>query len=110
MAKFDPRIDDYIAKSQAFAQPILTRLREVIHAACPEVEETIKWSFPHFIYKGAILCSMASFKEHCSFGFWKAALIPDTENILSVSDRIGMGHLGKITEMKDIPKDTILKK
>ena len=52
MAKRDPRIDAYIDKSADFAKPILTHLREVVHAACPDVEETMKWSFPHFDYKG----------------------------------------------------------
>ena len=57
-----------------FAQPILTEIRETVHAACPDVEEAMKWSFPHFVYKG-MLCSMASFKEHAAFGFWKGSLV-----------------------------------
>ena len=110
MPQTDARVDAYIAKSADFAQPILTHLRKLIHAACPEVEETIKWSFPNFVYRGAVMCNMASFKEHCSFGFWRASLIEDTENILAVSDRISMGHLGKITGLRDLPKDTVLTK
>ncbi len=80
MPKKDPRLDAYIAQSAPFAQPILKQLRKVVHAGCPDVEETLKWSMPHFDYKG-MLCGMAAFKEHCSFGFWKAALIfPQDEN------------------------------
>src|SRR6516164_6415137 len=74
MATRDERIDAYITRSQAFAKPILEHIRKIVHEACPEVEETMKWSFPHFQYKG-MLCSMASFKEHCAFGFWKGSLI-----------------------------------
>src|SRR5574341_1172707 len=77
MGKKDPRVDAYIAKSEDFAKPILAHLRKLVHTACPEVEETMKWSFPHFDYKG-MLCSMASFKEHCAFGFWKEQLILGT--------------------------------
>ena len=44
----DPRIDLYISKSQEFAKPILIHLRELVHQACPDVEETIKWSFANF--------------------------------------------------------------
>ncbi len=110
MGKKDARIDAYIAKSADFAKPILTHLRELIHTACPDVEETWKWSFPHFMYKGAILCSMASFKEHCAFGFWKAALIEDIDNVLEVQERAAMGNLGKIAALKDLPKDNVLKK
>src|SRR6476469_4107950 len=76
MATKDPRIDAYIAKSAAFAKPILRHLRKVVHAGCPGVVETMKWSMPHFDYKG-VMCGMAAFKEHCAFGFWKADLILD---------------------------------
>ena len=70
MGARDPRVDAYIAKSADFARPILVSLRETIHAACPDVEETMKWSNPHFMYHG-MLCGMASFKHHCALGFWK---------------------------------------
>src|SRR4051812_29285822 len=110
MSKTDPRIDAYLDKVADFAKPILTHLRELIHAACPDVEETWKWSFPHFMYHGAILCSMAAFKEHAVFGFWKASLMPDPDGILAVAERHSMGHLGKITSKKDLPKDAIIKK
>lgn len=110
MATTDPRIDAYIAKRADYAKPIMNHLRQLIHAACPDVEETWKWSFPHFIYKGEILCSMAAFKEHCAFGFWKAALLQDTDKVLEIKDREAMGHLGKLTGLKDLPKDTVLKK
>ncbi|MGH9391961.1 MAG: DUF1801 domain-containing protein, partial [Vicinamibacteria bacterium] len=66
----DPRVDAYIENSADFAKPILRHLRKIVHDACPDVEETMKWRVPHFLYKG-ILCRMASFKSHCSFGFWK---------------------------------------
>lgn len=96
MATIDPRIDAYIANSAEFAQPILAHLRQVIHAACPKVEETMKWSMPHFMYKG-ILCNLASFKAHCAMGFWKGSIIfPDME-------KESMGHLGKITSLKELP-------
>ncbi len=88
MSARDPRVDAYIAKSALFARPILERIREAVHFAVPEVEETMKWSMPFFDYKGP-LCNMAAFKQHCSFGFWKAALIPDAgqrERITSVEE------------------------
>jgi uncharacterized protein YdeI (YjbR/CyaY-like superfamily) len=104
MATRDPRIDAYIAKSAAFAQPILTHIRDVVHATCPDVEETMKWSFPHFQYKG-ILCSMAAFKEHCSFGFWKGSLIVDAG---AGGDEKGMGQFGRITQLADLPSRKVL--
>ena len=100
----DPRIDEYIKKSVPFAQPILQHLRELVHKACPDVQETMKWSFPHFDYQG-ILCSMASFKQHCSFGFWKASMMSDPQQIINPVGKTAMGHFGKITSLKDIPPD-----
>jgi hypothetical protein len=58
MGKRDKKVDAYIAKSAEFAKPILTHLRTLVHQACPEVEEVIKWGFPNFDYKG-VLCNMA---------------------------------------------------
>jgi uncharacterized protein YdeI (YjbR/CyaY-like superfamily) len=104
MGTQDPRIDAYIAKSAAFAKPILTHLRKVVHSACPDVEETMKWSFPHFMYKG-MLCSMASFKEHCAFGFWKNSLI--VQNGGKATEE-AMGQFGRITKLADLPSQAVL--
>lgn len=105
--KADSRVDEYIEGSAPFAQPILKHLRELVHKACPQVQETMKWSFPHFKYKG-ILCSMAAFKQHCSFGFWKATIMNDPEQILSLVGKTAMGHFDKITSLKDLPSDQIM--
>jgi hypothetical protein len=71
MGKKIKEIDDYIAKSAPFARPILKKLREMVHQVCPETEEKMKWSFPHFDYKNEMMCHMAAFKQHCAFGFGK---------------------------------------
>lgn len=104
MGKKDPRIDAYIDKSQDFAKPILKHLRELIHKGCPEVEETMKWSFPHFDYKG-VLCNMASFKSHCTFGFWKGNLINGLPDKNKNAGGAAMGQFGRITSLKDLPPD-----
>ena len=104
MGKRDKRIDAYIAKSADFAKPVLRELREIVHEACPEVEETLKWSHPSFVYKG-ILCGIASFKEHCAFGFWKGNLVLGKKNR---EDAEGMGSFGKLTSMKDLPPRKVL--
>jgi hypothetical protein len=103
----DKRVDAYIAKSADFAKPVLTHLRSLVHKACPEVTETIKWSFPNFDYKG-VFCSMAAFKQHCSFGFWKASLMDDPKGILKANDQGSMGNFDRITSLKDLPSDKIL--
>ncbi len=108
MKNQDERIDEYIAKSAPFAQPILIHLRDIIHENCPGVTETMKWSFPHFEYKGEILCSMASFKNHCTFGFWKASLMNDPHKLLQTVGKTAMGSMGQIRSLSDLPDETIL--
>lgn len=105
--KADPRIDAYIAKSAAFAQPILRHLRELVHQACPEAEETIKWSCPHFVYGDGILCSMAAFKTHAVFGFWHQGM----KKILGAAGKkeaTAMGSFGRIEKLDDLPDDKAL--
>lgn len=106
--KKDKRIDQHIQKAAPFAQPVLKHLRELIHKVCPDVEETTKWGFPHFEYKGSILCSMAAFKQHCVFGFWKASLMDDPDHIFDGGE--SAGNLGQIKNLKDLPADKILTK
>ena len=98
MGKKDPRVDAYIAKANDFAKPILTHLRELVHKTCPDVEETIKWSFASFDYKGPY-CTMAHFKQHCAFGFWKAAIMKDPKLMNNAKGETAMGHLGRITSL-----------
>jgi uncharacterized protein YdeI (YjbR/CyaY-like superfamily) len=107
MSTIDKRVDAYIANSAEFAQPILEHLRQLVHRACPEVEETIKWRFPCFMYKG-MLGSMASFKQHCTFGFWKHALIINQNPAAKAKAEEAMGHMGRITSLSDLPPDKVL--
>jgi uncharacterized protein YdeI (YjbR/CyaY-like superfamily) len=100
----DSRVDAYIAKAAPFAQPVLTHLRAIIHKACPEVAEDIKWGRPFFLHGGTILCNISAFKEHCSFGFWGAEIgkVLRADGVLQSG---GMGSLGRITGVKDLPPD-----
>ena len=101
MANKDPRIDAYIAKAQPFAQPILKRIRKAVHAGCPEVVETIKWSVPAFEYKGP-LAGMAAFKAHCLLGFWKWPIMK------TVPKGQKTGEFGRIESVEDLPSDAAL--
>ena len=105
MPTIDPRIDAYIEKSNDFARPILNHIRALVHDVCPDVTETMKWSFPHFDYKG-MFCSMASFKAHCAFGFWKHSLMDDAA---LPSEKTAMGSFGRLTSIADLPDDETMK-
>ena len=105
MASRDPRVDAYIQKSADFARPILEHLRDTVHSAAPSAEETIKWGMPFFVIDGRILCSMAAFKAHCAFLFWKGSqVVGDSAHR---SDK-AMGQFGRITKISDLPSKTVL--
>jgi uncharacterized protein YdeI (YjbR/CyaY-like superfamily) len=108
MGKRHEKVDAYLDTIPEYAQPILQHLRELIHTACPDVVEDWKWSFPVFAYNKAIMCNMAAFKNHCSFGFWKASLMKDEHHILNITEKETMGQLGKITTVADLPSDEVL--
>jgi len=101
-----PAIDAYIAKAAPFARPILKKLRALFHKACPQISETMKWSFPHFEYQG-IVGSMAAFKQHVSVGFWKAALMSDPEGLLKGVGNTSMAAI-KVSSLDELPSDGML--
>jgi uncharacterized protein YdeI (YjbR/CyaY-like superfamily) len=100
----DPRVDAYIASKADFARPILEHLRERVHAACPLVEETIKWGMPHFTYKGGMFAGMAAFKAHATFGFWRGKEVLGE----TCAEHDAMGQFGRIASLADLPDDETL--
>ena len=100
----DPRVDAYIASSAEFSRPILEHVRDVVHRACPQVEETLKWRMPTFMHHG-MLCGMAAFKQHCMFGFWKHELVVGTEQ---AGDEQAMGQFGRVMRVADLPSTKML--
>jgi uncharacterized protein YdeI (YjbR/CyaY-like superfamily) len=104
MGTRDERVDAYIARAAEFAKPILAHLRETVHEASPDCRETMKWSMPHFDYKG-MLCSMAAFKQHVGFGFWKGRLVLGDRAAASSA----AGNFGRITAVSDLPPKRVLR-
>ena len=97
-------VDVYIAKAAPFAQPILTHLRALIHQACPDAEEEIKWGRPFFLHRGTILSNISAFKSHCAFGFWGAEIGKVLRKDAALKPG-AMGLLGRIASLKDLPPD-----
>jgi uncharacterized protein YdeI (YjbR/CyaY-like superfamily) len=104
MSERNACIDAYIAKSADFAKPILEHVRELVHRACPDAVEEIKWGRPFFLHGGVILCNVSAFKEHCSLGFWGAEMGRVLHADAAVQDG-GMGSFGRIASLKDLPSD-----
>jgi hypothetical protein len=105
MESHDARVDAYIAKSAEFARPILEYIRETVHSSSPDIEETIKWGMPHFMYRGGILCNMAAFKQHCALHFWKGSLVVDGDH---AAGKPAMGQFGRIAKPSDLPSKATL--
>ncbi len=106
MGKTDPRVTAYINKQQPFAKPILKYLREVVHEAVPECEETLKWSAPAYMHHG-IVCITAGFKKHIAVVLWKGPLILDTKG--KRADE-AWGDYGRVTSIDDLPaRSTLIK-
>ena len=101
-----PAVDAYIAKSAEFARPILSKLRTLMHKACPQIEETIKWGVPFFEYKG-VVANMAAFKQHASFGFWKQKLMANPAGLFPARGDSSMGGK-KFRSLEDLPPDAVL--
>jgi uncharacterized protein YdeI (YjbR/CyaY-like superfamily) len=99
----DPRVDDYISRQADFARPILEHVRATVHSVCPQAEETLKWSMPAFLYKGKMLCSVAAFKAHAAFGFWRSS-----EVLGEGAAEDAMGQFGKLKSVDDLPKPDVL--
>ena len=102
MATKDPRVDAYIDKAQPFAKPILRRFRKAMHAGCPGVVETIKWSNPAFDYKGP-LAGMAAFTAHCAVGFWKQPLLRS-----GLKTGRTMGPFARLEAIDELPDEKTL--
>ena len=101
--------DAYIENAQEFAKPILNHIRTILHKECPDIQEVIKWGFPCFESEG-YMCGMQAHKNHCSFIFHKGTLMKDPDNILEIVGKTGMGSLGKLKSLDDLPSDEVLAK
>lgn len=100
------RVDAYIAQAAPFARPILERIRRAVHLGCPDIEERIKWGVPSF-EKDGMVCGMAAFKAHATFGFWKGRLLDDPRSILRAKGTASF-MAERLTDVSQLPADGIL--
>jgi hypothetical protein len=79
----DERVDAYIAALPAWQQAICREVRELVHAADPEVTETIKRTRqPYFVLQGNI-CALLAAKDHVNIFLYDGAIVPDPEGIIT---------------------------
>lgn len=102
----DPRVDAYIEAAAPFARPILIKLRAAFHAGCPDLVERIKWGVPSFERTG-MLGGMAAFKQHVSFGFWRAAEMDDPDGLLGEVRKASPMRV-QFRDVKELPAQKVL--
>jgi uncharacterized protein YdeI (YjbR/CyaY-like superfamily) len=102
---FNPQVTAYLAECAEFAQPIMNHLRQLLHATCPSVVEQIKWGIPHFDYHGNMMCIFAAHAKHCSFTFFKQAIMSDSRLRGNLTLPASKRYLGKLTSLADLPPD-----
>jgi hypothetical protein len=79
----DPRVDDYIDALLPWQQDICRRLRDLIHAADPEIAETVKRRVqPYFVLQGNV-CALLAVKDHVNLFLYDGAIVPDPEGLIS---------------------------
>ena len=79
----DPRVDAYIAALPAWQQAICRQVRDLVHAADPEVTETIKrTNRPYFVLQGNIAALLAA-KDHVNVFLYDGAIVPDPDSIIT---------------------------
>jgi len=79
----DPRVDAYIESLPDWQQDICREVRGLVHAANPEVEETIKRTrLPYFVLQGNI-CALLAAKDHVNVFLYDGAIVPDPEGIIT---------------------------
>ncbi len=103
----DPRVDDYIARLPGWQQDICQRLRDLIHAADPEVAETIKRTVqPYFVLQGNV-CALLAAKDHVNLFLYDGGIVPDPEGIITAGHNnkaartisIRQGEMSRVTKV-----------
>ena len=106
MKNANPKVDEYIEQAAPFAQPILRKVRALMHKACPEMTEELKWGAPAFMHEG-IVAGMAAFKAHVRFGFWRAKEMDDPDGLFD-HDGASFMNCEKLADVKDLAADKVM--
>jgi hypothetical protein len=79
----DPRVDEYIDRLPGWQREVCRELRDLVHAADPEIAETIKRTVqPYFVLEGNV-CALLAAKTHVNLFVYDGAMVPDPEHIIT---------------------------
>jgi hypothetical protein len=104
----DPRVDAYLDALPAWQREIFSRVRDLVHAADPEVEETIKRTVqPYFVLNGNVIAFLAA-KDHATIFLYDGAIVPDPEGIITGGHENQTGRMIAIHEDETINEPAML--
>jgi hypothetical protein len=99
----DPRVDAYLDPLPEWQRQVLSRVRDLVHQADPDVEETIKRTVqPYFVLEGNI-CAFLAAKDHVNVFLYDGAIVPDPEGIITA------GHENKTARTISFHRDDKVK-
>jgi hypothetical protein len=99
----DPRVDDYIATLPDWQQAVCQEVRALVHAADPEVEETIKRTVrPYFVLEGNI-CALLGTKDHVNVFLYDGAIVPDPDGIITAGHENQTARTVAVYEGEQVP-------
>jgi hypothetical protein len=99
----EPRVDDYIDALPEWQQAICQEVRELVHSADPEVEESIKRTVqPYFVLQGNI-CALLATKDHVNVFLYDGAIVPDPEGIITAGHENKTARTVAVYEGEPLP-------
>jgi hypothetical protein len=104
----DPRVDAYFAALPAWQADICQQVRDLVHAADPEVTETIKRTVqPYFVLKGNVAALLAA-RDHVNVFLYDGGIVPDPENIITAGHQNSTARTVAFREGDKINTDALL--
>ena len=104
----DPRVDAYIEALPAWQQDVCRQVRDLVHAADAEVEETVKRSVqPYFVLKGNI-CALMGTKDHVNVFLYDGAIVPDPDGIITGGHENKTARCVAVHEGQAVPAEPLL--
>jgi hypothetical protein len=104
----DPRVDAYIEALPEWQQDICRQVRDLAHAADPELEETIKRTRqPYFVLQGNV-CALLAAKDHVNVFVYDGGLAPDPHGIITAGHGNSTARTVAVRRGEQVPADALL--
>jgi hypothetical protein len=104
----DPRVDDYLAPLPGWQRSVLTRVRELLHRADPEMTETIKRTVqPYFVCHGNVAAFLAA-RDHVNVFVYDGGIVPDPHRLVTAGHHNRTARTIAFREGDAVPEEHLL--